>query len=66
MSRYMAVKYGTTIVDYNNKMCIAWREMMRKLFKLAYRAHSYIVCGIVECISIKLERRLAKCILHFK
>ena len=33
---------------------------MRKLFELPNRTHSYIVCGIVECISIKLDRRLAK------
>ena len=34
--------------------------MVRKLFKLPKRTHNYIVCGIVECISIKLDRRLAK------
>ena len=33
---------------------------MRKLFKLPNRTHNYIVCGIVECISVKLDRRLAK------
>ena len=33
---------------------------MRKLFNLPNRTHNYIVCGIVECISIKLDRRLAK------
>ena len=30
--------------------------MMRKLFKLPNRSHNYIVCGIVECISVKLDR----------
>ena len=33
---------------------------MRKLFKLPTRTHNYVVCGIVECIFIKLARRLAK------
>ena len=33
---------------------------MRKLFKLPSRTHNYIICGITECISIKLDRRLAK------
>ena len=33
---------------------------MRKLFKLPNRTHNYIVCGIEECISVKLDRRLAK------
>ena len=40
---------------------ISWRKIMRKLFKLPNRiTHNYIVCGIVECIYIKLDRRLAK------
>ena len=41
-------------------MFIAWRKMMRKLFKLPNRTHSYTLCGIVECISVKSDRRLAK------
>ena len=61
----MAVKYGTTciIVDTLVRfLFIAWRKMIRKLFKLPNRTHNYIVCGIVECtcISVKLDRRLAK------
>ena len=36
-------------------MFIAWRKMMRKLFKLPNRTHNYIVCGKVECIFIKLD-----------
>ena len=55
----MALKYGTTIVDTLVK-CLSWRKMMRKLFKLPNRTHTYVVCGIVECISIKLDRRLGK------
>ena len=34
--------------------------MTRKLFKLPNKTLNYIVCGIVECISTKLDRRLAK------
>ena len=33
---------------------------MRKLLRLPNRTHNYIVCEIVECISIKLDKRLAK------
>ena len=33
---------------------------MRKLFRLPYRTHNYIVCGITEDISIKLHGRVTK------
>ena len=33
---------------------------MRKLFRLPYRTHNYIVCGITEDIYIKLHRKLTK------
>ena len=33
---------------------------MRKLFRLPYRTHNYIVCGITEDTSIKLHRGLTK------
>ena len=56
--------YGCEIWNYNSryisKMCIARRKIMRKLFKLTNRTYNYIVCRIVECISIKLDRRLVK------
>ena len=56
--------YGCEIWNYNSRytsgMFIAWRKIMRKLFKLPTSIHNYIVCGIVECIFIKLARRLAK------
>ena len=39
---------------------VAWRKVIRKLFKLPYRIHNYLVCGIVECITVKLDRRLTK------
>ena len=61
---YCMSLYGCEIWNYNSRyisvMFIAWRKMMRKLFKLPNRTHNYIVCGIVECISVKLDRRLAK------
>ena len=61
---YCMSLYGCEIWNYNSRyiseMFIAWRKMMRKLFKLPNRTHNYILCGIVECISVKLDRRLAK------
>ena len=33
---------------------------MRKIFRVPYRTHNYIVCGITEDISIKLYRRVTK------
>ena len=61
---YCMSLYGCEIWNYNSRyideMFIAWRKIMRKLFKLPNRTHNYIVCGIIECISIKLDRRLAK------
>ena len=57
----MDVSYGTITADistiYNY---VAWRKVIRKLFKLPYRTHNYLVCGIVECITVKLDRRLTK------
>ena len=61
---YCMSLYGCEIWNYNSRyideMFIAWRKIMRKLFKLPNRTHNYIVCGIIEFISIKLDRRLAK------
>ena len=34
--------------------------LVRKLFKLPYKTHNYLVCCIVECITVKLDRRLTK------
>ena len=39
---------------------VAWCKVIRKLLKLLYRTHNYLVCGIVECIAVKLDRRLTK------
>ena len=30
------------------------------IYLYPYRTHNYLVCGIVECITVKLDRRLAK------
>ena len=44
------------------KQVISWRKGIRKLFRLPYRKHDYLVSGMVECISVKLDRRLIKCV----
>ena len=50
---------GCEIWSYNSRylseMFIAWRKIMKRLCKLTNGTHNYIVCGIVECISIKLD-----------
>ena len=58
--------YGSELWNYNStsryvqEIFVAWRKTMRKLFRLPYRTHKYIVCGITEDISIKLHRRVTK------
>ena len=58
--------YGSEMWNYNSRFtCIeeifvAWRKTMRKLSRLSYRTHNYIVCGITEDISIKLHRKVTK------
>ena len=56
--------YGSELWNYNSRyveeIVVAWRKTMRKLFRLPYRTHNYIVCGITEDISIKLHRKLTK------
>ena len=56
--------YGSELWNHNSRyveeIVVAWRKTMRKLFRLPYRTHNYIVCGITEDISIKLHRRLTK------
>ena len=61
LALHLKVGSGIDLQQCNiSEMFIAWCKMMRKLFKLPNRTHNYIVCGIVECISIKLDRQLAK------
>ena len=43
---------------------MAWRKVIRKIFKLSMRTHNYIVCGIVESVNIILDRRIAKYIFN--
>ena len=54
--------YGSKLWNYSSRYIegnfVALRKTMRKLFKLPYRTHNYIVCGITEDISIKLHRRV--------
>ena len=61
---YYISLYGCELWNYNsryiNDMYVAWRKVIRKLFKFLYRTHNYLVCGIVECITVKLDRRLTK------
>ena len=63
-SIYCMSLYGCELWNYNSKyvndIFIAWRKVMRKLFRLPYRTHNYIICGVVECITVKLDRRLCK------
>ncbi len=63
-STYCMNLYGCELWNYNsnyvNEMFVAWRKVTRKLFKLPPRAHNYIVCSLVECISVKLDRRIVK------
>ena len=62
-SDYCMSLYGCELWNYNNRYIIdyvAWRKVIRKLFKLSYRTHNYLVCGIVECITVKRDRRLTK------
>ena len=39
---------------------VASRKVIKKLFKLPYRTQNYLVCGIVEGITVKLGRGTAK------
>ena len=48
--------YGSELWNFNcgyiAEIFVAWRKTMRKLFRLPYRTHNYIVRGIIEDISI--------------
>ena len=63
-STYCMNLYGIELCNYNDKSILsiftAWRKVMRRLFKLEYRTHIYIINNLVESITIKLDRRLAK------
>ena len=61
---YCMSLYGCELWNYNsryiNDIYVAWRKVIRKLFKLPYRTYNYLVGGIVECITVKLDRRLTR------
>ena len=60
--------YGCELFNYNSnyisELYVAWRKVIRKIFKLPMRTHNYIVCGIVESVNIILDRRIAKYIFN--
>ena len=67
-STYCMSLYGCKLFNYNSKyiseLYVAWRKVIRKIFKLPMRTHNYIVCGIVESVNIILDRRIAKYIFN--
>jgi hypothetical protein len=56
--------YGSELLNYNcsyiAKLCTAWRKVVRRVFRLPYRAHNVIVTGLVENIEVKMHRTVAK------
>ena len=67
-STYCMSLYGCELFNYNSnyisELYVAWRKVIRKIFKLPMRTHNYIVCGIVESVNIILDRRIAKYIFN--
>ena len=67
-SAYCMSLYGCKLFNYNSKyiseLYVAWRKVIRKIFKLPMRTHNYIVCGIVESVNLILDRRIAKYIFN--
>ena len=63
-STYCMSLYGCELFYYNSnyisELYVAWRKVIRKIFKLLMITHNYIVCGIVESVNIILDRRIAK------
>ena len=66
-STYCMSLYGCELFNYNSnyisELYVAWRKVIRKIFKFPMRMHNYIVYGIVESVNIILDRRIAKYIL---
>ena len=50
-STYCMSLYGCELFNYNSnyisELYVAWRKVIRKIFKLPMRTHNYIVCGKV-------------------
>ena len=63
-STYCTNFYGSELWNYNRSyigdVFTAWRVLMRQVFKLPRRAHNFIVNGICESITIRLDRKLLK------
>ena len=61
-STYCMSLYGCELFNYNSnyisELYVAWRKVIRKIFKLPIRTHNYIVCGNVESVNIILDRRI--------
>ena len=56
---YCTSLYGSEQRNYNSEeVFVSWKNAMRKLFRLPYGTHSYIVCSIAEAITIKLQFRV--------
>ena len=53
-----------TVSNYISELYVAWRKVIRNIFKLPVRMYNYIVCGIVESVNIILDRRIAKYIFN--
>ena len=63
-STYCMSLYGCELINYNSKyiseLHVAWRKVIRKIYKLPMRTHTYIVCGSVESVNIILDRKITK------
>ena len=60
--------FGCELWNYNSRyikdIYISWHKGVRKLFRLPYRTHNYLVSGMAENISVKLDSRLIQ-FVHF-
>ena len=50
--------------NYISELYVAWRKVIRKIFKLPMGTHNYILLGIVESVNIILDRGIAKYIFN--
>ena len=46
--------------SYMDKICVAWRKVMRRNYKLNYRTHSHIINNIGCTVEILLHRKTAR------
>lgn len=56
--------YGCELLNfsdaYMSKLYVSWRKIIRRIFRLPYRAHNYLVSYLGDCIITRLDRRLCK------